>query len=371
MGVMGVSSITPAFPDIIRHFSISPQQVGLLITFFTIPGIFLTPVLGVLADRFGRKRILIPSLFLFAVGGVGCALIDNFHLLLIFRLIQGMGAASLGSLNSTLIGDIYSGPDRVKAMGLNASVLSIGTASYPAIGGILAHIHWNLPFFLPSLAIPVGIAVLCCLKNPEPQRKTLLKDYLYNAFRFIRKKEAIVLFTGSLATFIILYGSYLTFFPLLLKGKFQLDARLIGFTMSVSSLTTALAASRLDVLRKRMSSKQIIILAYSLYGISMVILVFSPSYWVTVAGIVFFGMGHGTNFPIIQVLLTHMAPLEYRAAFMSMNGMVLRIGQSLGPLITGLAFSLAGLYGAFMTGTFVAAAMILIFAWTFPESRDQ
>ena len=72
MVVMSVSSITPAFPKIIREFAISETQVGLLITFFTLPGVFLTPFLGVLADRWGRKKILVPSPFLFALAGASC-----------------------------------------------------------------------------------------------------------------------------------------------------------------------------------------------------------------------------------------------------------------------------------------------------------
>ena len=60
---MGVSSITPAFPVMTQKLDISAQQVGLLITMFTLPGVVLTLVLGILADYWGRKRILIPALF--------------------------------------------------------------------------------------------------------------------------------------------------------------------------------------------------------------------------------------------------------------------------------------------------------------------
>ena len=64
MAVLGVSSITPAFPTIVDELGITPQAVGSLITVFTLPGVLLTPVLGILADQFGRKRILVPALML-------------------------------------------------------------------------------------------------------------------------------------------------------------------------------------------------------------------------------------------------------------------------------------------------------------------
>lgn len=104
---MGVASITPAFPRIEQELHISEQQVGYLITIFTLPGIFLTPVLGVVADRHGRKKILVPSLLLFGVAGFLCFFMRDYHMLLLFRLLQGIGAASIGSLNVTLIGDFF------------------------------------------------------------------------------------------------------------------------------------------------------------------------------------------------------------------------------------------------------------------------
>src|SRR6056297_3660165 len=155
MAVMGVASITPAFPGIIKAFDISKTQVAYLITVFTLPGIFMAPVMGILADRFGRKIIIIPSLFVFALAGFACTFATSFVTLLILRFFQGVGMSSLGMLNTTMIGDLYSGNKRSSAMGYVSGVLSIGTATYPAIGGFLADIAWNIPFLLPLLAIPV------------------------------------------------------------------------------------------------------------------------------------------------------------------------------------------------------------------------
>jgi len=64
LSVLGVSSIIPMFPLIVKQLHLSVQSVGMLITVFTLPGVLLTPVLGVLADRFSRKKILVPALLL-------------------------------------------------------------------------------------------------------------------------------------------------------------------------------------------------------------------------------------------------------------------------------------------------------------------
>ena len=109
MAVLGVSSITPAFPTIIQELGVTSLGIGLLITVFTFPGGILTPVLGVFADRYGRKRVLVPSLFLFGIAGGACVLAQDFTILLILRFFKGVGAASLGALNVTIIGDLYDG----------------------------------------------------------------------------------------------------------------------------------------------------------------------------------------------------------------------------------------------------------------------
>ena len=92
MAVLGALSITPAFPEIRDALGISSGQVGLLITVFTLPGILLTPVAGVLADRYGQRMVLVPSLFLFAIARVACALATGFGLLLVLRTLQGARA---------------------------------------------------------------------------------------------------------------------------------------------------------------------------------------------------------------------------------------------------------------------------------------
>jgi MFS transporter, ACDE family, multidrug resistance protein len=177
MAVLGVSSVGPALRKVADELGVSSGQVGLLITVFTLPGVLLTPIWGVLSDRHGRKKILVPSLLLFGVAGASCALACDFELLIMLRSVQGVGAAALGAINVTVIGDLYTGHERTEAMGYNSSVLSVGTASYPVIGGMLATLGWYYPFALPLVAVPIGLLVLFSLRNPEPTGDENLKEY--------------------------------------------------------------------------------------------------------------------------------------------------------------------------------------------------
>ena len=197
----GVSSIAPALPLMVRELHVKPGQIGLLITVFTLPGMVLTPITGILADRYGRKAILIPSLFLFGIAGFLCTFTRTFEILILLRFIQGVGAASLGAMNVTLIGDIFSGNQRATAMGYNSSILSIGTASYPVIGGSLAMAGLYYPFILPLLSIPVGLLVLFQLKNPEPEAPQSMRQYLRNTWKNINRPNVWGLFVLNVLIF--------------------------------------------------------------------------------------------------------------------------------------------------------------------------
>jgi len=69
VAVMGVSLISPALPAVQEAWNISEAQASLLLSAFTLPGIFLTLPIGLLTDRIGRKPILIPALIVFGLSG--------------------------------------------------------------------------------------------------------------------------------------------------------------------------------------------------------------------------------------------------------------------------------------------------------------
>ncbi|HLN73655.1 MAG TPA: MFS transporter [Prolixibacteraceae bacterium] len=357
IAVMGISSITPAFPGIIKYFGISIQQVGWLIAAFTLPGIFLTPVTGILADRIGRKLVLIPSLLVFGIAGFLCSFMTDFHSLLALLFIQGIGASSLSSINITLIGDLYTGEKRTALMGYNASILSIGTAAYPAIGGLIATFGWQYIFYLPLLAIPLALYVWLGLDNPEPKDPQSIGEYFKRIWKNINQSSVWGLFLVNMLVFVLLYGAYLTYFPIMLSERLQATSVQIGLSMSVMSLVTAATASQLGRLNMMLKPRYLLMIGAGFYMLSMLTLLIATSWAYVVIAVVLFGLGHGMMIPSIQNLLVGFASIKERAAFMSFNSMVLRIGQTLGPLVIGIFYAFGGLEASFLTGASVAFVM--------------
>ena len=359
LAVLGVSSVAPVFPTVARELGVAPEAVGLLITVFTLPGIILTPVLGILADRFGRKRVLVPALILFSLAGSSCSLARDFQVLLLLRFLQGVGAASLGSLNATLIGDLFSGRRRTEAMGYNASVLSVGTALYPSLGGALAALGWYVPFALPIVGLGVAMAVLFRLEAVEVERGEGLKTYLQEALSGMKNRKVMGLYLVSVMTFIVLYGAYTTFIPLHLADRFGSTALAIGLIMSVGSLSTAVTASNLRFLNRIFTSERLITNAFALYALSFLAIPWLPGHWLVAIPVALFGVAQGMNYPVVMSLLAGLAPTEHRAIFMSANGMVLRIGQTLGPLIMAAVFAWGGMAQVFYVAMGICIAMFL------------
>jgi ACDE family multidrug resistance protein len=361
--VMGVSTIAPALPEIQAAFGIPKAAVGLLIVVFTLPGVLFAPFFGVLADRYGRKTVLVPSLLLFGIAGSACSLVRDFDLLLALRFLQGIGAASIGSLNLTIIADLFTKRQLATALGYNASILNLAVPSYLIIGGVLASFAWYYPFALPIFAVPVSMLVMVSLRSPEPHSREELRAYLSSAFQSVRNPQVLGLLTLTLFTFMMLYGTYLTYFSLFLGSeRFRASPLLIGIITSSMGLTTALTSAHLGTLTLRYSEKKLIRLAFSIYALAFLIVPLVPSIWLFFIPTLLFGLAHGMNLPSIQTLLARLAPLEYRAAFMSLNGMVLRLGQTLGPLIMGLVYVLGGFESIFFLSAGVAAAMIPVAA---------
>jgi MFS transporter, ACDE family, multidrug resistance protein len=360
MAVLGTSSVTPAFPQIRDEFGISSGQVGLLITVFTLPGILLTPVAGVLSDQYGRRKVLVPSLFIFGVAGGACVLARDFSLLLVLRTLQGVGAAALGAINVTTIGDLYSGRRRTEALGYNSSVLSVGTASYPAIGGALALLGWHYPFALPLLAIPIALLVFFSLRNPEPHNEQDLKEYAGSIWESVKDRRVVGLFCSTLIVFVVLFGPLITYLPIFMSATYGSSSLVIGLVIATASLTTALASTQEGWLTSHFSEKNLIRTSFVLYAVALVLVPLVPSVWLLLVPTIIFGVAQSLNLPPAFSLLNEAAPDENRGAFISINSTILRLGQTLGPVVMSTAAIPFGLGGAYIVGAALAAAMFLV-----------
>ena len=356
MGLMSVASIAPAFPRMMQALNLTTAQIGLIVTAFSLPSAILSPVFGVLADRYGRRIVLALCLFLFGISGFACAFVNNFGVLLILRGFQGIGASAFASVSITMIADIYRGQKVAEAMGYNSMVISFSVAIYPILGGALAMMDWHYPFFLPILALPVGLAVLFMMDYTEPKRSESMRDYLGGTWQCLKDVRLLGFFGACLVSFLLLYGAFITYFPLFMADRFNASPFIIGLITSLGSLSMAVSASQAGRFFKHFSAGAMLKMGFAGFMAGALLVPFLPSLPLIVIPGIVVNFGMGIIIPCVQTSVSQKAPPEYRGAVMSLNSTAIRIGQTVGPPAMALPYGI----GSFDAVYFAAAALSLL-----------
>ena len=362
MAVLGVSSLAPALPAMSRSLHLSPESVGALITIFTLPGILFSPLAGMLADKVGRKPVLLSALFLFTLSGAACFWVRDFNLLLGLRFLQGTGAASIGVLSLTLIGDFYSGSRQTSIMGLNASVLSMGTALYPLIGGLMSGIAWNYPFLLCFLGIPVIGLVIWRLPPAHSRHRGSWHVYIRESLSAIHDRTVILLLVLMVAMFILIYGICLTAFPFMMDHMRSSSPLMIGLFLTLMSSGTLFASWHLKEVSGFLGKRGTVAAGFFLYIAGCFLLPRVGGTWLLAGVCLMIGAANGMNVPALHVLISEISPPAHRGVFMSLASTMIRVGQTLGPFLFGVFYRQVTLPELFTMGSFLAFGMMLLTA---------
>jgi MFS family permease len=332
MGVMGVSLISPVLPDLRPVFGVTDAQVGLVITAYTLPGVVVTPFVGLAADRLGRRRVVVPLLVLFAVAGAGVAFARTFAEVIALRFLQGVGASALITLAVTLIGDVYDGPRRDAVIGVNGSTIGTGAAFYPLLGGALAGIRWSAPFLFFGVGAVVAVAAVVALDEPDAERSTDVRTYLTRLRAVATRPQALGVFVALFAAFLIFYGAVLTALPLLLRDAYALGAGRIGATLSAVAVASAVVSSQYGRLSDRLTAPRLVAVGFVAYGLGLFGVRLAPSPLAVAAALLVFGVGFGVAMPAIDTTVVTLVDDDLRAGVMGLRTSVLRLGQTVGPV---------------------------------------
>lgn len=362
----GVFSINPIVPNIATAFNISPQNIGLIMTSFLLPPTVGSLIFGALADRFGIKKILIPSLIIFGIGGILCAFANNFRSLLEWRFLTGIGAASLESLELTLISDLYNGKMLTSAMGVNGAMIGVAATIYPLIGGALASFSWRYPFLLSVLAFPLALLIATKLKLPTQQKNTQhlnLKSYLKNTWENINNPQVFGLLFTVFCMFIIELGACYIYIPVYASNFLGASGTDIGILLSCESIAFALVASQLGLLARWFSEKSLIVSGFVICVLSLLIIPTIHNVWLLIIPCIIFGVSQALALPPLQSMLAAIAPEGYRAGFMALNVTVQSLGRALGPLFGGVTFAAWGIQGVFYANAALALITVVVFSF--------
>lgn len=151
LDLLGFGMILPLLPFYPQHFGVTDVDIGWLFASYSLAQLLLSPVLGRLSDRFGRRPLLLATLVLAVAAHLVFAFAGSFAVLLAARSASGVAASNLG-IAQAFIADVTTREDRSKGMGMIGAAFGLGFVLGPALGGVLG--RWG------HQAVPLGAAAL-------------------------------------------------------------------------------------------------------------------------------------------------------------------------------------------------------------------
>jgi len=336
---LGIVPLTPILSELTVPFGVSEASIGLVVTAFIIPSIVISPLIGVLVDRVGRRPIFIACLAVFGASGVAIAFVDRFAFVIALRLVQGVGFAGASPLVITCIGDLYSPPTETTAQGLSFTTVGIGEVIFPAVVGVIVTIAWQIPFLLYALALFAAVVVYWWFPEPTPSEDDqhqdgAVTDSTVTQLLFVVRQRRAIAFILALSASSFVYTGFITYVSFLIAGKGG-DATVTGIVVALTSVVLAVTATQAGRVTTVFGNRTYpLITAGIVQALGIVAVVFSPLQYVYPLTVLL-GIGNGLIFPLSRSIITDIAPAEIRGSFVSFAESIGRLGIALGPALMG------------------------------------
>lgn len=364
---LGITLVSPLLDSLSGPFGVSAARIGLLVSAYTAPPILLIPVAGLLADRVGRKPVLLGGIVLFGVGGSAIAFTTEFRVVVALRLLQGVAFAGLTTIIITSIGDVYDGSREATGQGLRFTSSGVYQAVFPPIAGALVVVAYWAPFLIYALAFPV--AVLVYLWFPEPlERAREAADEpaagVRQVFALARRPRVLALVVGRGLPMLPWVG-FLTYNSLLVARGVGGTPAEAGVLVAVNSAGLAVGGSQAGRITDRFDSRLWPLAAANvLLGAGVVVVAYAPALGAAVPGAAALGLGFGVSLSLYRSVVTGLAPTHLRGGLVSVSESGGRVASTVTPLAMGAAVARlapsVGLLGAVRLATVGAAVVAVV-----------
>jgi predicted MFS family arabinose efflux permease len=354
LGVSGIFVVSPIVTQLAGPFGVSDAQVGQLITAFVAPSILLVPVMGVLADRVGRKPVIVGGLIVLGVAGTAVGLSSSFRTALALRAIQGIGYAAVIPIGAVLIGDLYEESREATAQGLRVASIQTANLVAPPLAGALVLVSWRVPFFLYALALVVAVVAWRSLPPVEPEESKGIGQYARNLLNLVAEPVLAMVMLSFMIRFLLTF-SFIAYISVLLSRTIDASAFVTGVLVSLYALVSLASAAQSGRLAESWNMLLVTLLGIVLTGLGMVVMGAFPVAPALVTGIVLAGIGSGIAGPIQKSLVTQLAPTSLRAGALSTAVIFQSIGSTGGPLLMGIALGSIAVTTTFVIFGFAGA----------------
>ena len=372
MVIMGTNLVQQVLPAMIEPLGITDADVGLVIAVYTAPAIVLAPLLGVAADRYGRRPLLAGGLLLFGVSGTAVAFAPDFRWVLALRTVQGIGFSSVIPLTIVVIGDLLEGRQEVSGQGLKVFIDRVGELAIPPLGGALALLGWRWPFLSYAIAVPLGLLVVLWMPETRGTAAFSAGRYFRHVVRVVRNPRLLLAFAAGFLRFFLDYG-FFTYLPLFLVRSHGLTTAGAGLLRSFHALGAMVTSSQAGRLAGNWDKGGLVLCAFIGSGLALLGVAFAPGVAVMAPVLLLYGLANGVISPMQKSLLTQNAPQELRGGIISLDRLSQQVAKTAGVTGIGLLLGLMEiptLFWVMAVLSFVSVGLMAPLALSSKDSRE-
>lgn len=201
LNVLVTAILGPSLPAMQAHFASVPGVEYLVPMTMSMPLLTVAIVsvfVGELADRFGRKPLLVGSAVLYALVGTAPLYLDSLYAILASRCALGLMEAVLMTVSTTMIGDYYSGAQRERYMSLQTTVASISAFLLNTAGGLIAEHGWRAPYAVFAISLVLAPLMAIYLWEPRTRASMTPEQVALDSQSFRPRKLGLVCFFAVL-----------------------------------------------------------------------------------------------------------------------------------------------------------------------------
>jgi len=377
---LGMSIVSPILPLYARTFDVSFTMVSLAISMYAFGRFLVDLPVGVIADSFGRKPLMIAGTLLLTVTAFMNAQAGNFWEFLIYRLIQGVGSSMWMTSRTTLLADILKPEERGRIMSYFQAFMLLGSSAGPTIGGVVAT-RWGIkaPFYFYALTGLISlILTLVWIKEPGGPHRERARDRRFDPKVVRRLLTNRSYSMACLATFTIFFmrtGIRGTMIPLYADGVLGLDEAAIGTVISYATVMNLLLTIPVGYAIDYFGRKPPIILSLILTAVSSLVFPGTSDYLGISLAAVLLGIGTSGAGQAPLALATDATMDEPHGLAMGLYRLFGDIGFVVGPIVLGFIADAHGLRAPFyfMTALIIVNAILLsVFAKeTYRRRKDK
>ena len=354
--MLGIGLVWPILPKLIQELTgrtVDDAAVvyGVLLSVYAAMQFLLGPLVGVLSDRYGRRPVLLVSLFALGIDYVILALAPSLAWLIVGRVLAGMLGATISTANA-YIADITPPGGRAAAFGLVGAAFGVGFTLGPLLGGVLGDIDLRLPFWVAA-ALSLANATFGYLALPEslpPERRTAIdpgKANPFGALLYIRRYASLLTLIAALFLTGVAQQGLQGIWVLWTEAQLGYGLAEAGYSLAWVGVCMAFVQGWLvRVVVPRFGERAVILGGYCLSLLAFAALPFVDSTPLLYANIFVHICGWGTAGPSLQAVMSQNVPDNEQGLLQGTLSSVNTLAMIVGPLAATQVFSVTAGRGA-------------------------